>query len=167
MLSAAMLLFAMVLLGACATRPAAPEPVSVRTQQETVLRDLGFVEVEDGWLLTIAEPISFEFDRAELRDALRAELIEAANKLLRVQIAQIRCEGHTDNLGSRDYNLALSLARGRAVADVFIEAGFPPDRVSAVGHASDFPVESNESREGRAANRRVSIIIPAQSLSMN
>lgn len=163
-----MLLLIVSLLGACATRPVPPpEPVSLRTQQETVLRDLGFVEVEDGWLMTIAEPISFDFNQSLLRDSLRSELLESARSLLAVRIAQVRCEGHTDNLGARDYNAALSLARGRAVADVFVQAGFAPERATAIGHAWDYPVESNDTREGRAANRRVNVIVPTQSLSAN
>jgi outer membrane protein OmpA-like peptidoglycan-associated protein len=162
--SALLLLFAAVLLAACASRPATP-PQSLRAQQEAILRDHGFVEVEDGWLMTIAEPISFEFDRSELRASLRGELLDAARNLRAVRIEEVRCEGHTDNLGAYEYNATLSLARGRAVADVFVEAGFAPERVAAVGLASDFPVESNETREGRAANRRVAIIVPAQSLA--
>ncbi len=164
-LSSTLLLIAAALLGACATRPVPPEPVPLRTQQETVLRDLGFVESEDGWLMTIAEPISFDFDKSELRASLRGELLDTARSLLAVRIAEVRCEGHTDNLGAHDYNSALSLARSRAVADAFVEAGFAPGHVTAVGHASDYPVESNATREGRAANRRVNVIVPAQSLA--
>ncbi len=164
---ATLLLLAVALLGACATRPTPPEPASLRIQQETVLRELGFVEAEDGWLMTIAEPISFDFDQTELRDTLRGELLQAARSLLAVGISQIRCEGHTDNLGAHDYNAALSLARGRAVADVFVEAGFASEHVTAVGHASEYPVEDNATREGRAANRRVSVIVPAQSLALD
>ncbi len=160
-----MLLFIVALLGACATRPVAPPEPSLRTQQETVLRNLGFVEVEDGWLMTIAEPISFDFNEAQLRDSLRNELLQSARSLLEVRINQVQCEGHTDNLGARDYNATLSLARGRAVADVFVEAGFAAENVSAIGHAWDYPVESNDTREGRAANRRVNVIVPMQSLS--
>lgn len=164
-----MLLLAIALLGGCASRPVPAEPASLRTQQETVLRELGFVEVEtadeDIWLMTIAEPISFEFDQAQLRAPLRVEMHAAARRLLEVGVSRIRCEGHTDNLGAYDYNAALSLARGRAVADVFVEAGFAPEQVTAIGHASDYPVESNTTREGRAANRRVHVIVPAQSLA--
>lgn len=159
------LLFIVSLLGACATRPVPPPEPSLRTQQETVLRNLGFVEAETGWLMTIAEPISFDFNEAQLRDSLRSELLESARSLLAVRITQVRCEGHTDNLGARDYNDALSLARGRAVAEVFVEAGFAPEHVVAIGHAWDYPVESNDTREGRAANRRVNVIVPMQSLS--
>lgn len=166
-LPATLLLLAVALLGACATRPVPPEPVSLRSQQETVLRDLGFVEAEDGWLMTIAEPISFEFDTSELRTELRSDLLNTARNLLAVQITHVRCEGHTDSLGARDYNAALSLARGRAVADVFVQAGFAPERATAIGHAWDYPVESNDTREGRAANRRVNVIVPTQSLSAN
>lgn len=164
-LSATLLVFFISLLGACATRPVAPPEPSLRTQQESVLRDLGFVEFEDGWLMTIAEPISFDFNAALLRDSLRSELLTSAHSLLAVKISHVQCEGHTDNLGARDYNVELSLARGRAVADVFVEAGFVPENVTAIGHAWDYPVQSNDTREGRAANRRVNIIVPMNSLS--
>lgn len=150
----------------CATVPEPrPETSSLRQQQETVLRELGFDEFDDGWLMSIAEPISFDFDESDLRDPLRQKLLSTARGLLDVQIAQVRTEGHTDNQGSSDYNLALSHSRSEAVAGVFVEAGFESASVTAVGRGSEFPIASNLTREGRAENRRVHVIIPAQALS--
>lgn len=154
-------------LAACATTPPPPPQPSLRAEQQAVLRDLGFAEADDGgWLMTIAEPISFEFNKSELRDPLREELQKMARQLLDVKIDHVRCEGHTDSTGAHEYNKNLSLARAQAVADVFLGNGFSPANVSAIGHASDYPIADNGTREGRAANRRVDVIVPALVLSV-
>ena len=95
---------------------------------------------------------------------LHEELVKMAASLQAVKIRKIRTEGHTDDRGARAYNEALSKARSQAVADVFIAEGFKPENVSVAGHAWDFPIADNASREGRAANRRVTIIVPGQAL---
>ena len=67
--------------------------------------------------------------------------------------------GHTDNVGTRDYNLGLSKRRADAVAKVLTEGGFPADRVEATGLGYSVPLADNATAEGRARNRRVVIIV--------
>ena len=65
--------------------------------------------------------------------------------------------GHTDNVGKRDYNLKLSDSRVNAVRGWLVGKGIKADRVTAKGYADTQPVESNETPEGRARNRRVEL----------
>jgi len=95
--------------------------------------------------------------------------IEAVNFPLLNKIVQsikkfpdstIRVEGHTDSTGSAELNLALSKDRASKVANFLIEVGeIDADRVSSQGFGKEQPVASNETKEGRAANRRVEIQI--------
>ena len=115
--------------------------------------------------MTIAEPISFGFNRAELRDDLKPQLADVARKLLDAGLASLRIEGHTDQVGSRDYNDKLSLRRSEAVAEVFVAQGFVRTNIDCRGLSWDYPVASNDTRDGRAENRRVTVIVPAGSMA--
>ncbi len=66
-------------------------------------------------------------------------------------------EGHTDDVGERDMNWRLSLARAEAVRAELIARGVPPDRLVAEGRAASRPVADNNSEDGRGRNRRIEI----------
>lgn len=69
-------------------------------------------------------------------------------------------EGYTDNSGSRDYNLALSIERANKVADIIqSEYAISADRFKVIGYGQDFPIASNLTLEGRIKNRRVNTSI--------
>lgn len=70
--------------------------------------------------------------------------------------------GHTDSVGSEVYNLALSERRARAVAAYLEQRGADPARLSAVGRGESEPVAGNDTREGRAANRRIDVHVREQ-----
>ncbi|AKU24249.1 flagellar motor protein MotD [Massilia sp. MB5] len=95
---------------------------------------------------------------AESREALQAVAI-----LLKDDSHAVQVEGHSDNVPIRNAifpsNWELSAMRAGSVVRLFIEAGVPPERMTAVGHASNFPVAPNETPEGRARNRRVAVTI--------
>lgn len=95
---------------------------------------------------------------AESREALQAVAI-----LLKDDSHAVQVEGHSDNVPIRNAifpsNWELSAMRAGSVVRLFIEAGVPPERMTAVGHASNFPVAPNDTPEGRARNRRVAVTI--------
>lgn len=66
-------------------------------------------------------------------------------------------EGHTDSVGSLDYNQDLSQKRAMNVMNYFISKGIPSTRISAIGYGETKPVDTNETAEGKARNRRVEI----------
>lgn len=67
-------------------------------------------------------------------------------------------EGHSDNLGAEDGNLALSLQRAEAVRAVFRNAGIPAGRLGVKGWGSAKPLAANTGKSGRAQNRRIEIL---------
>ncbi|MFD0987375.1 OmpA family protein [Methyloligella solikamskensis] len=104
--------------------------------------------------------IHFDTDSAILKSdsdetiGLIAEVIKADPNLKIVVV------GHTDNDGSLDYNIDLSRARAKAVADRLIQAhGIAADKVNSAGVAFLAPVTTNSTAEGRALNRRVEIVV--------
>lgn len=114
---------------------------------------------DEGTVLTLEEPILFDFDSAELKSGSREALDDVAEVLAFYEGAPVQVVGHTDDQGDRDYNLELSQDRADAVVAGLVERGIPADRLEAEGRAFDEPVASNDTEEGRAQNRRVEVLI--------
>ena len=119
----------------------------------------GLVEVKGNRLL-IRQPIVF----APGTDAVLAEsfpVLQAMTDALQASawIRKIRIEGHTDNQGLAADNQTLSVRRARSVLRWLREHGVDEARMESVGHGQSRPIASNDTREGRAANRRVDIVI--------
>jgi outer membrane protein OmpA-like peptidoglycan-associated protein len=150
-----------LLLGLTAGCQTAPPAVSATVESEAAPRSLGFVPVEDGWMLDVATPILFETDRADLGPETRAAIAKMAEALLKIGVQRIRLEGHTDELGSREYNVELSLRRAEAVSRELAAHGFPQNAIVRRGLGYEHPVAANDTREGRALNRRVTIMVLA------
>lgn len=101
--------------------------------------------------------IYFDFDMDVLKpesDPVLGQLLEAlqAKPDLSADI-----EGHTDDVGSDDYNSDLSGRRSRAVVTWLVEHGIEAGRLNAVGKGETEPVASNETADGRALNHRVEV----------
>lgn len=110
-------------------------------------------------LVTMPQDILFEVNSAALRPDLRRDLDAVAQNLIAYPASTIQIIGHTDNTGTAALNKDLSNRRALAVSAVLREAGVPGARIIAFGRGEDFPIASNLTPEGRAANRRVEIII--------
>lgn len=140
-----------------------PMPVAkVMTQVERIvaaLQAMNFEPVDDGWRLTLPAPLTFSFDSDVVAPAARDSLIIVGRELNELGIDRALVLGHTDNVGSKEYNLALSKRRADAVALVFNEGGYPASRTETKGLADSVPSADNASAEGRAQNRRVVIIV--------
>ncbi|MBS0570490.1 MAG: OmpA family protein [Proteobacteria bacterium] len=154
-----------ILLGACRTPPVKPVAVDRAAEQRAALNALGFASGDDGWLLNLPDPISFELEQDTLKPSMRESIATTAAGLLKANVHKLRIEGHTDNSGPRDYNVALSQRRAATVAREFIAHGFARGNVVDVGMGPDHPPYPNDTRENRAANRCVIIIVPADALA--
>jgi len=104
--------------------------------------------------------VLFDFDSSELRSEARAELERAADILApRDDIILIEVAGHTDSIGTEEYNQGLSERRGQAVADYLVQNGVARDRLRVVGFGETRPRASNDTPENRQLNRRVVLSI--------
>ncbi len=103
--------------------------------------------------------LKFEFDKADLRPEDRELLSRVAGILLTSQDYTVSVNGHTDDLGSEEYNRKLSERRAQAVRDYLVKAGLPPEIVSVTGHGKSLPLVRGTSEAARAKNRRVELAI--------
>lgn len=110
---------------------------------------------EKGVNLTL-ENIFFDTDKATLKKESYAELNRVL-ALIKTNNFKIELFGHTDNVGEKKYNLQLSQKRADAVMKYFIEKGIPATDISAQGKGETKPIESNDTKKGKAKNRRVEI----------
>jgi outer membrane protein OmpA-like peptidoglycan-associated protein len=113
----------------------------------------------DHLLVTMPDGILFATDSAAINASLQADIRALALNLQQYRDSTVDVIGHTDNVGSAEYNQDLSARRASAVAGVFLEEGVAPSRVRSFGRGEDEPVATNLTPEGRSLNRRVEIFI--------
>lgn len=101
--------------------------------------------------------VNFDFDSATLRAEAKAILDEAARLLRDDTSLRVAVDGHTDAIGSDDYNQRLSEKRARSVADALVAREIGAPRLTATGYGESKPAASNDTEEGRAQNRRVEL----------
>ncbi len=110
-------------------------------------------------IVTLPESITFETDSTYVRQDLHRDLGALADNLQRYPQSDVEVVGHTDDVGSSEYNQDLSVRRALSVSDVLIENGVPSGRIIASGRGESMPAASNFTEAGRALNRRVEIVI--------
>jgi len=101
--------------------------------------------------------ITFGFDKATISSDSAVVLDVAVDQLKQCPNIRMRIDGHTDSTGPEEYNLGLSRRRAEAVKDYFVGHGISAMRLTTRGLGESQPIESNATREGRAANRRVEL----------
>jgi outer membrane protein OmpA-like peptidoglycan-associated protein len=112
-------------------------------------------------LIVSLSDVLFDFNRATLKPGAREKLSKLAGILLAYPgDYRIEIEGHTDAIGSDEYNLRLSQSRAESVRDYLGQAGIPAGRIIATrGMGKSYPIADNTTAAGRQANRRVEIVI--------
>lgn len=121
-------------------------------------RALEAQQTERGLVLTLGG-VLFAFNSADLKIGAKLALARVAGFLIALPHRQVVIEGHTDDVGSQAYNLALSRRRAESVRDYLVESGIEAQRIAADGFGKRFPVAGNDSDEGRGRNRRVEVVI--------
>ena len=105
--------------------------------------------------------IFFELNSSNLKDESLVEL----NKIIKFMASNpflvIEIGGHTDNSGSKAYNLNLSNDRAKSVKDALVQKGIPSDRIQTKGYGMSVPLNTNSSEQERALNRRTELKIIA------
>ncbi len=103
--------------------------------------------------------ILFDVNESTLKPEAKLVIAKLAGILLIMGDLNTRIEGHTDSTGSYGYNMSLSEARASAVRDFLFEQGIEGRRMTVEGYGPEHPIADNDSKTGRAKNRRVEIVI--------
>lgn len=123
--------------------------------------DVQVVRQGDDLLLNLPSGITFAYNSAQVQPQFRQTLDQVADILSQYKQTYIDVYGHTDSTGSDAYNQRLSEQRATSVADYLASRGVQPARIGTRGFGKSQPIASNDTEEGRAANRRVEIkIVP-------
>lgn len=123
-----------------------------------VIKDLYLNKIEVGVTVRLKN-IYFDFDKTTLKPESFVELNKVVDLLKTNPSVEIEISGHTDSKGSDDYNLNLSQGRSQSVVDYLISQGIESYRLSAQGYGETKPIDSNDTEEGRANNRRVEFTV--------
>jgi peptidoglycan-associated lipoprotein len=137
-----------------AREPIPPEPLSSDAVASRSLDDLN----RDSPL----QPVFFEYDSDELNDAGRAVLQANAAVLKKYSTWTITIEGHCDERGTAEYNLALGERRAVVSRTYLISLGLDPNRLRTVSYGSEFPFDPGHQESAWSRNRRAHFVITAK-----
>ena len=115
------------------------------------------------YMAVIRLTVQFDYDKAIVKQEFYENIKQLGDFMKRHPNLDATIEGHTDNIASAKYNLALSKRRADAVKKVLVEReNIDPKRLSTVGYGFTRPVATNDTPEGRYQNRRVQALLEAQ-----
>lgn len=117
--------------------------------------------VGEGIVVTFDSGLLFAYDSDAITGAARENLTNLAESLRKYSDTDVLIVGHTDATGSDSYNQGLSERRAASAAAYLAAQGVTRTRVQTTGRGEQEPIESNETAEGRAQNRRVEVVIVA------
>ncbi len=154
-------------------RVKAPGKYSVTADANGYLFGTAYFEVDDQGRILSRHPniklgpasgrtrllVFFDFGKSTLNSSSYPELDRAVRLMKAVPTMVVEIAGYTDNIGSDDVNMRISLQRANAVRDYLIQNGVDGSRVSAKGYGKDSPIADNSTDEGRSENRRVEFVV--------
>jgi peptidoglycan-associated lipoprotein len=106
--------------------------------------------------------VYFDFDRYTLRPEATRVLDEAVSALRGDPTLRVTIEGHTCNIGTAEYNLALGERRATAVRDYLVSRGVTTDRLQTISYGEERPKYDNAREETRRLNRRAALVVNLQ-----
>jgi OOP family OmpA-OmpF porin len=137
----------------------ATDSVSIDNAENTpVTKDIYLQPIEVGVTVRLKN-IYFAFDKTELKKESFVELNKVVEFLNQNASVEIEISGHTDNKGSDEYNENLSQGRSQSVVNYLVSQGIDSGRLTAHGYGESKPIDTNDTEEGQANNRRVEFTV--------
>ena len=143
-------------------RTAPAEPESAKSRAAHTQTSLEALRRGEPAVTSMSGPLPdvyFEFNRYDLSSDARATLTAAADWLRDNPAVRVEIEGHCDELGTSEYNLALGAKRTYAVKDYLISLGVERSRLSTISYGEEIPVCHEPSEQCRQKNRRARFVI--------
>ena len=123
-------------------------------------------ETQRGLIVNISD-VLFDFNKYTLKPGAREKLAKVSGILLAYPGLKIQLEGHTDAIGTDEYNQTLSEQRATAVQTYMVSQGVPANMVTAIGLGKADPVASNDTPTGRQQNRRVDMVVSGSPIGID
>jgi peptidoglycan-associated lipoprotein len=141
---------AAALLAACATADQSGQQAGAGQIRPGSQEDL---------VANVGDRVFFDFDRAVIRPDQRPVLERQARWLAQYPSVQVTIEGHADERGTREYNLALGQRRANAARDTLVALGVSPARIQTISYGKDRPAALGSTEEAWAQNRRAVTVV--------
>ena len=150
-----------------ATRPPTPpepvpEPVAIPADPAVTAGDLGARSIDEINKESPFQPVLFALDSDQIDSAGQAALQNNAQILKQYGTWVVTIEGHCDERGTPEYNLALGERRALAARDYLISLGVAPDRLKTVSYGNEFPFDPGSTEEAYAKNRRAHFVVTSK-----
>ncbi|MGC4022426.1 MAG: OmpA family protein [Cyclobacteriaceae bacterium] len=143
------------------TAPAQPKkenPIIIRDSARVATITPSTSILKSDSLITLSD-VLFEVNSYQLKNKHFTQLDSLSSFLTAHPLLEVSVSGHTDNTGNEKHNVTLSMRRAQTVAQYLIDKGIDDEKVFFEGFGSSKPIKSNETEEGKRANRRVEILI--------
>jgi outer membrane protein OmpA-like peptidoglycan-associated protein len=115
-------------------------------------------------LIANMSDVLFKTGSYELAPGARERLAKVSGILLAYPSLHVQIEGHTDSVGTDEYNQTLSENRANAVKAYFVQQGISRDSIESRGFGKTQPIASNDTAEGRQQNRRVELVLSGDAI---
>lgn len=156
--------------GTSAPKTPPPTPPALPTERVEETRPVAPLDGDDILSRSLDElnrdsplaPVFFALDSAELDAAGRAVASANADMMKKYQAWVITIEGHCDERGTAEYNLALGERRAQAVRTYLLSLGIAPDRLQTISYGKEFPFDAGHDDAAWARNRRAHFVITAK-----
>ncbi len=154
------LLGVLLMLAACSSAPETPPPGAPGGPQSGsggpggIGSRSGLPGSQQDLEASAGDRVFFAFDRSDISPEARETLARQADWLRRYPNVTVTIEGHCDERGTREYNLALGERRAQAVKNVLVALGIPASRISTISYGKERPAVVGSSEEAYAQNRR-------------
>jgi peptidoglycan-associated lipoprotein len=161
-----MMLAVVMVLPACSKKEAPPVEEEITPAEEVpppppppvVEEEPAVIEEEEVEPLELAD-VFFDFDKYNIKGEYKSVLENNAEELMSRPDAVLVIEGHCDERGTAEYNLALGERRAKAVMDFYVAYGVPADRLSIISYGEERPFAYGSNEEAWAKNRRAHMVV--------
>jgi len=139
------------------TQQKGPEKITEQKPGTVTSEDMpaGYAEGKEGMF----EDVLFDFDKYDVKESYKTEMQSVAAWMTKNSSATLSIEGHCDDRGTNEYNLALGDRRAKAVKDFLISLGVPSSRIETISYGEEKQICTEQTEECWAKNRRAHFVI--------